>query len=127
MNQCDLFIINSEEEYNVMAYNQDVADRLRKALVDVSGIKEQEKMGGVSFMLHGKLLVRAHSDGNMMLRCEPDLTDELLQKKGVKRFEMKNKPLMNGWLLITAEGLESKNDLDSWIGIALEFNKKLQK
>jgi hypothetical protein len=108
-----------------MAYNQALADNLRKTLIHISGIKEQKKMGGVSFMLHKKLLIRAHSDNNMLLRCEPKRTDELLKQKGAKRFEMKNKPSMNGWLLITPEGLENKKDLDYWIDIALEYNTKL--
>ncbi len=102
-----------------MAYNEALANRIRKALSSVSGVKERENMGGISFMLNGKMLVRAHSDGNMMLRCKPEMTEELVQKNGVSRFEMKGKPMMKGWLLIHPEGTRNQRDFDYWIGVAL--------
>lgn len=105
-----------------MAYNEGLANRIRKAFSSVSGVKEQEKMGGISFMMNGKMLVRAHSDGTMMLRCKPEMTELLLQKKGVTRFEMKGKPMMKGWLLIHQEGMEKQKDFDDWIKVAREFN-----
>jgi hypothetical protein len=60
-------------------------------------VKEQQKMGGISFMVNGKMRIRAHTDNEMMLRCEPEITDELLLKKGVRRFEMKGKNNMKVW------------------------------
>lgn len=82
-------------------------------------------MGGVSFMVNGKMCVGAHSGNGMLLRCEPEMTEELLLKKGARRFEMKGKNNMKGWLIITPEGTGSKKDFDYWITLAIEYNTKL--
>ncbi len=76
-------------------------------------------MGGVSFMVNGKLVARAHSTGDMMLRCKPEMTEELLLKKGAHRFEMKGKP-MKGWLLISPAGTDDTKDLKNWITLAIQ-------
>lgn len=75
-------------------------------------------------MVDGKMLVRAHSDGNMMVRCAPEKAAELLQKNGAERFAMKGKPTMKGWLLILPEGMRSQQDFDFWIQVALDCRKK---
>lgn len=109
-----------------MAYNEKLASRIRLALSAEGHVAEQPKFGGVSFNVNGKMCVRAQGD-DIMLCCEPAMTDELLTKKGVTRFEMKGKPMMRGWLLISPDGTAAKKDFDFWIRIALEYNKKLAK
>jgi TfoX N-terminal domain len=108
-----------------MAYNEQLAGRIREALAGTTGVEEQAKMGGISFMVAGKMCVRAHSNGEMMLRCDPARTEELLLKKGAARFEMKGKPAMKGWLLVGTEGTRNKKDFDNWIGIALSYTEKI--
>lgn len=104
-----------------MAYNENLVGRLRKALSDVPHVKEQEKMGGVSFMVNGKMCVRAHSDGNLMMRCPPENTEELLTKKGASRFVMKGKPMMKGWLVISPEGTDNNKDFNFWVKTAVDY------
>ncbi len=108
-----------------MAHDQSLAERIRKALAGMPGITEQQKMGGISFMKKGHVVVRAHSDGSMMLRCDPEMTDDLLRKKGAQRFAMKGKANMRGWLIITAEGTATDKALAFWIDVALAFNDML--
>ena len=64
-----------------MAYDDKLADRIRKALTDFPDIKEKEKMGRLSFTLNGKMCVRVNNN-DMMIRCQPEMTEELLYKKG---------------------------------------------
>jgi TfoX/Sxy family transcriptional regulator of competence genes len=106
-----------------MAYDEMLADRIRQALAAVPGVKEQKMFGGMAFLVHGKMCVGAYSGGDMMLRCDPDRADELVTKKGARRAEMKGKPMAKGWLLIGSEGTASSEDLDAWIGVALEYNQ----
>ncbi|MBA3828217.1 MAG: TfoX/Sxy family protein [Taibaiella sp.] len=110
-----------------MPYNIELADKLRAALADIPHVVEQQKMGGVSFMIGGKMCIRAHANHGLMLRCEPSMTEELLARKGAKRLEMKNKPQMNGWLVIDPEGIKTQKDLDFWLHIALGYNSKIKK
>lgn len=78
-------------------------------------------------MVNGKLCVGVYSSGDMLLRCDPEMADELLTRKGARHAEMKGKPMAKGWLLIRSEGIASQKDFDYWIGIALDFNQKRKK
>jgi hypothetical protein len=108
-----------------MAYNEKLYNRIREALAGIEHVKEQPKFGGISFMVNDKMCVRVDKE-DIMLRCEPERTEELLSKKGARRFEMKGKPMMKGWLLIGPEGTATKKDFDYWMNIALDYNKKIK-
>jgi TfoX/Sxy family transcriptional regulator of competence genes len=107
-----------------MAYSEVLADRIRQALAPHSSVKEQKMFGGIAFMVHGKMCIGAYSGGEMILRCDPEMAEELATKKGARRAEMKGKPMAKGWLLIGSEGITSPQDFDYWIGVALDFNEK---
>ena len=106
-----------------MTYNESLIERIRAALSKMDNVVEQQKFGGISFMVNDKMCVRANKD-DLMVRCDPDMTAELLTKKGARRFEMKGKTQMKGWLLISPEGTSDKKDFDFWMSIALDYNKK---
>ena len=106
-----------------MAYNKELAERVRTKLKGISGVVEKEKMGGLTFMKDGKLYTRVQED-DLMVRCAKDMTEELLKKEGARRFEMKGKTNMKGWLLIGPEGLKTQKGFDYWMGITDDFNSK---
>ena len=107
-----------------MAYNEILAERIREALVHLSSVREQKMFGGLSFMVNEKLCVGIYKNGDMLLRCDPEVVDELLQKKGARWADMKGKPMGKGWLLIDPEGMADQKDFDDWINVALDFNKQ---
>ncbi len=72
-----------------------------------------------------KLCIAVRKNGEMMLRCDPEQTEELLKKKGAQWAMMKGKPMKNGWLVVEPEGLEKPEDFDAWITVALAFNQKI--
>ncbi len=75
-------------------------------------------------MVNGKRCVGVYRGGELMLRCDPAMADELVTKKGARRAEMKGKPMAKGWVLIGFEGITSTEDFAYWIGVALDFNQK---
>jgi TfoX/Sxy family transcriptional regulator of competence genes len=105
-----------------MPFNEKIAGRIREALKDVKNLTEKKMFGGIAFMVNDKMCVGVDKDA-MMLRCEPEMTEELLTKKGARPFDLTGKP-MKGWLLIDEEGTKSKKDFDFWINTAIEANKK---
>lgn len=107
-----------------MTHSEILADRIRQALAHLFSVKEQKMIGGHSFMVNGKLCVGVYGSGDMLLRCDPKETDELLTRKGARWAEMNGKPMAKGWVLISSEGLTSQKDFDDWIGVALDFNRK---
>ncbi|MFZ6014676.1 MAG: TfoX/Sxy family protein [Bacteroidota bacterium] len=106
-----------------MAYNEKLADRVREALSGTKKMIEKKMFGGIAFMINNKMCVGVDKE-DLMLRCEPERTNEFLSMKGVRLFDLTGKP-MKGWLLISSEGTKSKKDLDWWIQTAVESNKKI--
>ena len=109
-----------------MPYNHVVADKIRRALIAYPGVIEKQRMGGLSFMRNGKLCVRVQGD-DLMIRCEPGMTDTLLTRRGARRYEMKGKTDMKGWLLIGPEGTENQQDFKFWMDTAVDFNTRSTK
>lgn len=107
-----------------MAYNEKLADKVRIALSGIRNVQEKKMFGGIAFMVNNKMCVGVDKD-DLMLRCEPEQTDELLTKKGVRIFNLTGKP-MKGWLLIGPEASSGKKNLDYWINLAIESNKKVK-
>ena len=105
-----------------MAYNEKLAEKIRQSFKGIRNVVEKKMFGGIAFMLNDKMCVGVDKD-DLMIRCDPEMTDELLTKKGVRIFNLTGKP-MKGWLLVNAEGIASKKDFDFWIDLALESNKK---
>jgi len=105
-----------------MAYNKILADRIREILVEQPQVEEKEMMGGVAFMVNDKMCVGVIKD-EMMARIDPDVYDEAIEKTGCRPMDFTKKP-MKGWVFISPEGIDRVKDLEYWIGLALEFNKK---
>jgi len=104
-----------------MAYNQQLANRIREQLQDLEHIEEKEMMGGLSFLLNGKMCVGIIKD-EMMCRIDPALYDESLEKTGCHEMVFTGKP-MKGWVMIEETGMKSINDFKYWIQLALEYNQ----
>jgi TfoX/Sxy family transcriptional regulator of competence genes len=105
-----------------MPYNEKIADKIRAVLRGTKNLVEKKMFGGIAFMVNDKMCLGVDKD-DIMLRCEPEMTDELLLKKGARPFDLTGKP-MKGWLLISPEETAGKKDFDYWVNIAVEANKK---
>jgi TfoX/Sxy family transcriptional regulator of competence genes len=105
-----------------MAYNQQLADRVRERLVDVQSIEEKEMFGGLVFMITDKMCIGIIKD-ELMCRIDPKLHETAVEKLGCRTMDFTKRP-MKGYILIDEVGMRTQNDLDYWIGLALDFNKK---
>ncbi len=105
-----------------MAYNEKLAEQIRKALAGKKNLVEKKMFGGIAFMLNDKMCIGVDKD-DIMLRCEKEDTDELLKKKGAKVFDLSGGRPMKGWLLVSPEGTKSQKDFDWWLNKDIEGNK----
>lgn len=105
-----------------MAYNEALAQRVREALADQSEVEEKKMMGGLTFMVKGKMCVGILGD-DLMARIDPEVYATALTKQGCRAMDFTGKP-MKGFVFISSEGTNQKADLDYWIELALAFNKK---
>ncbi len=81
-----------------MAYDEELADRIRAEVAGERGVTEMKMFGGLAFLIGGHMAVAASGQGGLMLRCDPDATDELLGEPGAQEFEMRGKPCAAGYV-----------------------------
>ena len=106
-----------------MAYNEDLANRVRKAFKPLPEVEEKKMMGGLTFMVNGKMCVGVvHED--LMCRIDPEFHMEALKRKGARTMDMMKGREPKGFVFVNEEGMRSDKDFDYWVGLALEFNKK---
>ena len=105
-----------------MAYSEQLAEKIRGAFRHVPRVEEKKMMGGLTFMVNGKMCVGVSKD-DLMVRLDPIAYDTALKKKGCRPMDFTGKS-MKGFVFIGPEGTRSKKDLGYWIDLALDFNKK---
>jgi TfoX/Sxy family transcriptional regulator of competence genes len=105
-----------------MAYDEALAERIRRRLSGIRGVEEKQMMGGLTFMLNDKMCLGIVKD-ELMCRIDPDIHDELIKKKGCRTMDFTNRP-MKGFIFVDKSGMKSEKELDSWVSLALEYNKK---
>lgn len=107
-----------------MAYDEDLANRLRESLAAEDGVVEKKMFGGLAFLIGGNMAVSASGQGGLLLRCDPAQTDELIERPHARRFEMRGRE-MDGWLRVDDEGVKTKRDLDRWVNVGVQYAKSL--
>jgi TfoX/Sxy family transcriptional regulator of competence genes len=105
-----------------MAYDELLADRIRERLANLPVIEEKEMMGGLAFMVNEKMCVGVIKD-EMMCRIDPEFHETAVEMNGCRTMDFTKRP-MRGWVMIDQSGMRSSKELEFWINLALEFNKK---
>ena len=105
-----------------MAYSDILANRIRERLAEIPNIEEKEMMGGLVFMYNAKMCVGIIKD-ELMCRINPEFHETAIEKTGCRTMDFTKRP-MKGYVLIDESGMNTVKELDYWIGLALEFNKK---
>jgi TfoX/Sxy family transcriptional regulator of competence genes len=107
-----------------MAYDEDLANRIRELISMDSGLTEQRMFGGLAFLINGNMSVAVSGQGGLLLRVDPDETDVLLKKPHTHEFEMRGRP-MQGWVRVDPEGVRTKRQLESWVKRGIGFASSL--
>lgn len=107
-----------------MAYDQELADRIRLILGPQPGLTEQRMFGGLAFLVNGHMAVSASGQGGLLLRHDPARTDELAARPGVDPFVMRGRP-MQGWLRVGADAVDEDEHLREWIDVGVGYARSL--
>ena len=103
-----------------MAYDEDLADRIRAALQDRDGVTEKRMFGGLAFLVNGNMAVSASGQGGLLLRIDPAETDSVVGEDGVTRFEMRGRA-MDGWVRVDPSVTGSDRDLARWVRVGVAY------
>jgi TfoX/Sxy family transcriptional regulator of competence genes len=107
-----------------MAYDEDLANRIRELMAGEHGVTEKKMFGGLAFLIGGNMSVSASGQGGLMVRVAPDDTEALVAKPHVSRLVMRGRE-MDGWLRVAAEGVRTKRQLEPWVKAGVAFARSL--
>jgi TfoX/Sxy family transcriptional regulator of competence genes len=97
-----------------MAYDEDLANRIRELLGPERGVEEKRMFGGLAFLINGNMSVAASGQGGLLVRVAPEDTDTLLQRAHVNPMVMAGREA-RGWLRVDADGVRTKRQLQGWV------------
>jgi TfoX/Sxy family transcriptional regulator of competence genes len=107
-----------------MAYDEDLANRIRELIAAEADVTEQRMFGGLAFLVGGHMSVAASREGGLMVRFDPEESDALLAKPHTRPFEMRGRAL-DGWLRVDPEGLGTKRQLEPWVKRGVAYARSL--
>lgn len=107
-----------------MAYDEELAGRIRRLVADEPGLTEKRMFGGLAFLIAGNMSVSVSGQGGLLLRCDPEETGSLLGKPHAAAFEMRGRA-MDGWLRVDPEGLHTKRQLQRWVERGVSYARSL--
>lgn len=102
-----------------MAYDEALADRIRRALGPRPDVTERKMFGGIAFLLDGKMFVGIAKD-ELMVRVGPDGHEAALAEAHVRPMDFTGRP-MNGYVFVTAPGCRTAKAVARWVGRAAAF------
>ena len=107
-----------------MAYDRELAERVRAALSTEPEVREKAMFGGLAFLVDGAMAVAVSGKGGLMVRCERERTEELVAADGVTRMVMRGREL-DGWLWVAAEVVDDEEALRRWVAIGRDVARSL--
>jgi TfoX/Sxy family transcriptional regulator of competence genes len=107
-----------------MAYNEILAQRVRAFLASQPVVEEKKMMGGLCFMVDGKMCTGITKD-DLMLRLSPEDKEMAMQRPGCREMDFTGRPL-KGFVFVSGDALAHDVDLHDWIRLALKFNPQAQ-
>jgi TfoX/Sxy family transcriptional regulator of competence genes len=98
-----------------MAYDENLADRIRAQLDERDDVSEKKMFGGLVFLIRGHMAAAASGQGGLMVRCDPAATADHVVD-GAEPMIMRGKP-MNGWLRVPEQRVADDHALAHWVRV----------
>lgn len=105
-----------------MAYDESLAERLRALLVDQLDVVEKKMMGGLTFMVNGKMCVGIIK-GDLMCRVAPEIHASLTERPECSTMAFTGRP-MKGFVIVDGAALHNPLLLQEYVNYALDFNPR---
>lgn len=107
-----------------MAYDEDLAERIRALLAGEQAVTEKKMFGGLAFLVGGNMAIAASGQGGVLVRVDPARSDELVEKTSAELAVMRGRP-MDGWLRVAGEDLRTKRQLAKWVDLGTAYARSL--
>lgn len=103
-----------------MAYDEELANRIRAQLAREPGVEEKKMFGGLAFLIGGNMAVAASGQGGMLVRVDPEESDDLVEATSAEPMEMRGRS-MKGWLRVEP----SEEELAEWVERGARYARAL--
>ena len=107
-----------------MAYDEQLAERIREALGTEPDVTERKMFGGLAFLIKGNMAVAASGQGGLLVRVDPAGSDRILARSKARPMEMRGRK-MRGWLRVDADDVRTKRELARWIELGTTYARSL--
>lgn len=107
-----------------MAYDEDLAARIRELIGAEPDVAEKAMFGGLAFLVAGNMAVAASGQGGLMVRVDPAQTDALVEEPYAAPFVMRGRA-MQGWLRVDADGALTTDQLEPWVRRGVAYARSL--
>jgi TfoX/Sxy family transcriptional regulator of competence genes len=107
-----------------VAYDEDLADRIRELTAGEPGLAEKKMFGGLAFLIRGNMAVAASGQGGVLVRVDPDESDALVAKTSAYAMEMRGKEMV-GWLRVDSDDVRTKHQLAKWVDLGIAYARSL--
>ena len=108
----------------LVAYDEELAERIRELVGNAPELKEQRMFGGLAFLIGGNMAVAASGQGGVLVRVDPADSDALVATTGARPMEMRGRQ-MRGWLRVDAEDVRTKRELAKWVERGTAYARSL--
>jgi TfoX/Sxy family transcriptional regulator of competence genes len=107
-----------------MAYDENLADRIRELVAGESDLSEQKMFGGLAFLIGGNMAVAASGQGGVLVRVDPAESAALVASTSAHLMEMRGRQ-MPGWLRVGPEDLRTTRQLARWVKLGTTYARSL--
>ncbi len=107
-----------------MAYDEELAERIRELVGGEADLTEQKLFGGLAFLIGGNMAVAASGQGGVLVRVDPAESDRLVATTNARPMEMRGRE-MPGWLRVGPEDVRTKRQLAKWVELGTGFARSL--
>lgn len=107
-----------------MAYDEQLAARIRELLGRERGLSEQKMFGGLAFLIGRNMAIAASGQGGLLVRVDPAESDSLVASTGARVMEMRGRQ-MPGWLRVDAADVRTKRELERWVKRGTSYARSL--
>jgi len=107
-----------------MAYDEDLATRIRDLIGPDPELTEKKMFGGLAFLIRGHMAISASGQGGVLVHVDPGRSAGLVATTKATAAVMQGRE-MPGWLRVGLEDLASDDDLSRWVDIGIEHARSL--
>jgi TfoX N-terminal domain len=107
-----------------MAYDEELATRIRTLIGDERALVEKKMFGGLAFLIGGNMAIGASGEGGILVRVDPEESEQLVSTTTASPMVMRGRE-MRGWLRVDTGDVSSDAELGKWVELGTAYARSL--